>query len=281
MISCETLIRGMYPSFHEGERKIADYILDNPLLVINMTAHQLAKEVGAADSSIIRFSKRLGFEGFVELKINLAKNLKNPEMLLQEDIQSEDDEYTILRKAASSNIAAIEDTIALLNSDHFKKAVSLLENADEIVFMGLGSSAVIVNDAYYRFSRLGLNVKVSTDPVLMRITAGNLKENGVAFAISHSGRTIDTVRSLEIAKQKGAATISLSSFVGSPISDVSDVQLIAASKESKLMREAVASRIAQLTILDALYICIGLGRKDLYAESYEFYNELLNEIRYD
>ena len=277
--SCLVLMRSFYPSMHESERKIADFIMNQPEIAVHMTVAHVSKEVGVADSSVVRFCQRLGFNGFTQLKINLAKNLKQPENLILENIHRDDDYLTIVNKVFASSIQALEDSLKMLDPSEFNKAVDLMIRAKRIEFYGVGTSEPIAMDAYYRFMRIGLNTYVATDPHISKVSANMLDRECVAVGISHTGRTKDTVRAIEIAKSKGASIICITSFLDSPIAQLADSKLITSTSEVRFMKEAVSARIAHIALLDSLYTCVAVAKYDTAIENLEAMTEILNEMR--
>jgi len=278
--NCLVFIRSQQPAMHEVEKKIADFILNKPEIVVNMTVAQLAKETGVADSSIVRFCQRLGYDGFTKLKINIAKNLKKPEEIILETIGKDDSFKEITSKVFASSIRALTETINMLDIGELTNAVDALLKAKRIEFYGVGTSANLAVDAYYRFMRIGLPANVATDPHIMRISASMLDSDCVAIGISHTGRTKDIVRTLEIARSSKAKVICITSYMTSPIVEVSDIKLITSTSETRILKEAVSSRIAHIALLDSLYTCIALRKYDTVVENLENMTEILNETRF-
>jgi RpiR family transcriptional regulator, carbohydrate utilization regulator len=278
--NCLLIIRSAYPSLHETEARIADLITEKPEAVIHMTVAQLAKEIGVADSSVIRFCQKMGFNGFTQLKINLAQHLKNPEAIILNDLKSEDDSYTIVSKVFASSINALNDTLKMVDKNELLNAISALLSAKRIEFYGVGTSVPLAVDAYYRFMRIGLPAYAATDPHISKISANMLDKDCVAFGISHTGRTVDTIKAIEIARNKGAKTICITSYINSPITEIADIKLVTSTNESKFMKEAVSSRLAQIALLDGLYSCVALKKYNSTLENLENMTEILNEMRY-
>ena len=108
--------------------------------------------------------------------------------------------------------------------------------------------------------RLGLPVQLQPDPLLACIAASHMPESSVALAISHKGRTTTTLAAVETAKARGARVITLTSFPQSPLTALSDVNLISVSGEALAYREAVVSRLSQLLIVDSLCAYIAAQR---------------------
>lgn len=279
-MNCLVAIRSRYPDMHHVEKKIADFILNEPEKAVNMTVAQVAEKVNAAESSIVRFCQSLGFDGFTQLKINIAKNLAKPEVLVPEDIQKDDEPHAVTSKVFAASIRALSETIHMLDKEALERVVDSLLSAKRIEFYGVGTSAGIAVDAYYRFMRIGLPAYAATDPHIMRISAGMLDTGCVAVGISHTGRTKDTVRTLQIAHSKGAKTVCITSFMKSPITEVSDIQLVTSTPETRVMKEALSSRIAHIALLDSLCTCVALRKYDTAVENLENMVEILNEMRF-
>lgn len=247
-----------------------------------MTVAQLASKIGTAESSIIRFCHNIGLQGFSSLKINLAQNQEKNKKYMLDEI-SVDNDYDsnlgITTKVFSSVIRSLNETLELVSEDILTQTVDVLCNADKIVFFGIGTSAIIASDTYYRFMRIGLPASAATDPHIMLLSASMLDENSVAFGISHTGRTTETIRAIDIARKQGAHTICLTSYQKSPITQISDISIVTSASENKMMREAITSRIAHITIMDSLYACISLKKYDTVKPKIDTMHELLEKVR--
>ena len=173
----------------------------------------------------------------------------------------------------------MKDTLEVLDKNELFKAVEAITAAKRIEFYGVGTSASIAEDAYYRFMRIGYPAYVATDPFISTVSANMLDKECVAVGISHSGRTIDVVESLKIAKSKGAKTICITSFTQSPITQVADIQLITATGETRFRKEATASRIAQIALLDSLHACAVLRKYDTTVSKMQEVSKILNRMR--
>jgi DNA-binding MurR/RpiR family transcriptional regulator len=274
------VLKGSLPSMHRVERTIANLILEQPQEVLHMTVSQLAGTAGVADSSIIRFCKTFGFDGYIQMKLKLAMEIADPEALIFEDLKKDDDIKTICSKVFAANVYSLEETLKRLDMDLIHRAVDAFCNAKKILFFGVGSSAPIAQDAYYRFMRIGLPAYSGTDPHISLVSASMLNSNSAVVGISHTGRTKSTIRVLETAREKGATVIVITSSIGSPITEIADINLVVLSNESKYMHEAVSSRIGHLVILDCLFVCTAMRFHDKSIARTEAYMALLDEFRH-
>lgn len=269
LMNCFSKIRSNYNILSEKEKKIADYILENPERIIHSTINTVAEDLNVAEATVFRFCKRIDYKGYQALKIALASEIMTPIQQIHEEIGEEDNEKTITEKIFKSNIKTLENTLQILDSSSLKKAVKLILNANRVEFYGTGGSAVIAMDAYHKFLRAGIKAFVFSDSHFQLMSASQLTENDVAVIISHSGTNKDTLRILKTAKKSGAKTIGITSFQKSPMTQNVDVVLYTTSEETEYRSEALASRIGQLSLIDALYINIAILNKENAKKSLE------------
>lgn len=261
-------IKSNYNTFNATEKKIADYIIDNPRQVINSTISQVADKLGLADATIFRFCKKINLKGFQDLKITLATEFTNGiESYASYQINENDDEKSIISKVFQANITAINDTLQSLDPIKMEQATDAILEADRIVFIGNGGSGVIALDAQHKFLRTGLRVYAYTDYHMQLMAVSQLTDKDLIVAISHTGSNLNIMNVLEIAKENMTKSIGITSFPKSPISEMVDISLNAVSQETSYQFEAFASRIAHLSILDALYMGVKLKRKELTNEA--------------
>ena len=240
------------------EKIFANAILANPQDILEMTIAQFAKKIDVADSSIVRFCRDFGFDGYIQMKIKLAMELKGPEEIIFEDLKKNDDEKTILSKVFAANIHTLEETRKGLEITEIIKVIDILCKAKKILFFGVGSSSPVARDAYYRFMRIGLPAISETDHHIAAIAANMFEKDCAVIGVSHSGRTVSTLMVLEAAKAKGAAVIAITSSLGSPITKIADISLVVFSEESKYMKEAISARLGHIAILDSILACIAM-----------------------
>lgn len=273
------LMRNLYPTFHKVEKKIADLFLEQSEKVVYMSIKQIAEELNIAESSIVRFCKTLGIEGFKQLKINLAKNMEHPENLIYKEIKKTDSRQTLTQKVFLSSIEALKEGIDTLDIDQFDMAVDAIINAKRIEFFGVGTSAALVQDAYTRFMRIGFPAYATTDPHFARMSAATMDKDSLAIGISYKGRSRDTIEALKTARGKGAVIMCITCFPRSPITSISDICIAITTSESKILREAISSRIALIALIDSLYTCVAVEKFDSVIEYIENISDILNDVQ--
>lgn len=265
-------IKSLASTFSEKEKRIADFILKEPEKIIHGTINQIAAETNLADSTVFRFCKRLGYSGFQELKIALASDQSNSMEEIHQRVSKHDDEKTILEKIFQFNVQTLMDTLEVIDEAAFSQAAEKIVAANSVTFFGFGGSNAVAMDAYHKFIRTGLAVNYQVDSHLQLMTSSMMREGDIAILISHTGHTKEILEILDILKENNVYTIGVTGFAESPLNRDVDLSLNTLSEETDFRSEALASRIAQLSILDALYVSLMMKMGDQAQDS-------LNTIR--
>lgn len=253
-------IKLLYDKMGKAEKKIADWIFENPGKIISLSIVELAELCNCGEATIVRFAKRLGLNGFQELKFSLAA--ENGGSPVSTHITKADSAFEIYEKVCNDIYLSLEKTKSSLKENKLSEAAEKICNANKIVIFGLGNSSAIAMDASHKFMRAGLNAVAYTDNHMQVIAASHLNKNDIAIGISHSGSSKDVVDALKIAKEHNATTIAITNDGKSPILRQSDIVLSTSSEETKYNILALNSRIAQLAIIDTLYFYIVYNRSE-------------------
>lgn len=255
-------LRGLYASLKAALRKVADVVLARPELAIYASVNEVAAAAGVSEATVMRLCRLLGFRGFQDFKIALARELVTPLQRLHEEVAEGDDVATIVHKVFQANRAALQDTLAVLDMEAVAAAAQDLQAARLVLLIGVGTSGPIVEDAANKFFRLGLLVRAVTDAHLMMMAAALLTPADVLLAVSHSGSTRDTVETAKTARQAGARVICITNNSLSPLTKTAHLVLVTASRETRFRQEAMASRLCQTSIIDSLYTVMALARPE-------------------
>lgn len=238
------LIRESYPMLTKSEKKIADYILTVGKTVIYSTMSDIKKTVSVGDATIIRFCQKLGFSGFSDLKIEIAKEdfSKKKEIPIGSKYYNE---------IADTLKETLNSTVSLLNEKKLEKAIQIITHSNNIYIFGVGSSGNTSLDLENMFLRVGVHAKAVLDPHFQAQVASLLKPGDTVIAFSLSGKTKDTYDSLSIAKKNGAAILAITNYLHSPIGRSADI-VLQTSVEEFLNGGSLAGKISQLYICDLL-----------------------------
>ncbi|WP_353947533.1 MurR/RpiR family transcriptional regulator [Sporolactobacillus sp. Y61] len=265
---CLIRIQSAYPHLSEKEKRIADYILNDPEETVHSSINQVSARIKVADATVFRFCRRLEFKGFQEMKIVLAADIAKSRHLEQEKVRFDGDEEMLLADHVfRDNIRTLENTFQILNSDHFKQAVKILSGARRIAFFGSSGSAMMAQEAHRKFVRAGMMTFAPSDNEFQMLSASQLGERDAAVFISYSASDKHLLQVARTAKSKMSPTIGLTGFMKSALSDLMDVSLHTVSVSADYRSESYVARAAQLTLIDALFVNVMRRvRKDRHNE---------------
>ncbi len=260
--SCLPFIRALYPSLRPAERKVADFILSHPTEVAAMSSVELAHRAGVSDSTVIKCSQHLGFEGFSQLKLALVRELATIPVSAFGEVTPEDSVQEIKDKVFHSNAQALTDTAKVLDHTELERAAAKILEARRVDFFGVGASGIVALDAQLKFMRIGIDSGCYPDSHVQATRAALLLPDDVAVVITHSGQTRDAVEVLQLARKAGAATICITNYPTSPAARLSDIVLLTSAQETDLRSGALGSRLAQLTVVDCLFMAVAIRRHE-------------------
>lgn len=258
-------IRSLLPGLARAEQRVAKVVLDNPSTVARRSITEVADAAGTSETTVTRFCKAIGVGGYPELRIALAADTARTEARADRDlggeIAPEDDLATVVGKVTFADARAVEETAGQVDIDILQKVVNAIASAGRVDVYGVGASAFVAADLQSKLHRIGRVSFAWSDTHIMLTSAAVLGPGDVAFGISHTGATTDTVEALRVAREHGATTVALTNFPTSPVTEVADLMLTTAARETTFRSGAMASRIAQLTVIDCLFI--GVAQRHL------------------
>jgi len=272
------LIRSSIPSLAASEARVATWVLHQPEAIMRLSMAQVAEACGVSDTTVLRFCRSTGFQGYTDLKLSIARDLTSSTQVIHNDIAEGDTPVTIVQKVFMSNIVALYDTLEVLDEADLVKALNLLRQANKILIVGVGTSEPIVTNAYNLFMRLGLNCRAQTDSYMQLMEVALLQPGDVVMGVSQSGSSLDPVLTLKQAKEKELSTICITGNAQSPITEHADVTLLSVAREARA--EAIASRVAQETIIDALYVNLAWQNMEIAVQNEkEIWDALLPKMQ--
>ncbi|MTI60048.1 MAG: MurR/RpiR family transcriptional regulator [Firmicutes bacterium] len=244
-----------------SEQKVVNYILKKPFEIFDMTINELAAKANSSEATVVRTCKNLNLKGFQELKYNLKHDIEEALSRFYDEILPDDTAQELVSKVFKANAQTIDDTLKMLNIEDFIIALKKLKKANKIAIFGQGGAAPVALDAYHMFINLGVDCLWQADANMQIIHAKSLNKDDVCIAISRSGEMKDVINSVKVAQKEGAFCIAITASPGSFLSEIADVILYAKSANTVFRNIDTAERIAELTILDALYI--GFANNDI------------------
>jgi DNA-binding MurR/RpiR family transcriptional regulator len=261
-------VRARLPEFTGALRRVAEEVLSNPAAAARATIVELAERSGTSPATVTRFCRALGFEGYAELRLDIAGETGRAarsagwSVDIGREIQPNDPLDRVLHQIIASDTRALADTAALLDLRAIERAADALAASNRIDLYGIGGSGLVGAEMQLCLHRIGLATWSWSDLHNGLASAALLSAGDVAIGISHSGGTRETIEVLAEAGSHGATTVALTGFPRSPLADVADVVLVHAMQATTFRPDALSGRHPQLVVLDLLYIAVAQRTHD-------------------
>jgi DNA-binding MurR/RpiR family transcriptional regulator len=265
----------------KNQKKIALLFIDHPEDFAFSSIEYLAKKLGVGNSTIVRFAKTLGYEGFLELKLELSNKLcdnfsqtkKFTDTL--KNLVGGSDFISIL---ANNEMRNIQSTVQKIDKHMIDKAIKILIGAPNIYTLGSGVSSFLAEIAAYYLNRMNMKTKAfSHGSVSFEEQIISLKKDDAILLISLPPYTYSNIVAAETARYRGIKIISITDQITAPVSQNSDVVFVCDSNNIVFVN--TVSSI--LTIIYILATAIGLSDRATSLTSLSLLEKVESEFGFD
>lgn len=266
--------------FTPSDQKIAKYVLDNMDKVLSSNTNKLAELTGTSQSAIIRFVKKIGYKGFFDFKLDIAKSFDDVGGELKDDLISKNDEIgNIIKKSKSYVLSATEKTYALFDEENIRRSINLINQADKVYLAGVGSSGLVCEDFLYKLQRSGKNVSYERDAHFNLSAITNIKKDDLLICISYAGKTKEIITAAKYASYCNTKVISISKSQKSELANYSDILILIPEIEGEIRLGAVSSRFFSLMVTDILYYGYVASNMDEVLSKLKISKNLTNNLK--
>ncbi len=272
-----TTIHDQLRTFSKGQKLIANYILQSYDKAAFTTASRLGKTVGVSESTVVRFAVELGFDGYPSMQRTLQELVRNKLTSVQrievanDRIGNQDVVSTVLQ----ADIDTLRKTSETLDRREMNESVELILQAKRIYIIGVRSSTAIADflNFYFRniFENVSLVSSTSTSEMfeqMLRVGKGD-----VVIGISLPRYSSRTVKTMQYAKDCGAATIAITDKPDAPAGKLADHVLVAKSD----MVSIVDSLVAPMSVVNALIVAVSRRREEQVSTTFKNLERLWDE----
>jgi DNA-binding MurR/RpiR family transcriptional regulator len=246
-------IKQMLPSLPVQERKVADYVLSHPYEAVGRSITGLAHASGVGNTTVSRFCRRLGMNGYRQFKIELAKETGSPENLIYTEVTPGETLTNVARRIFATNIQALHDTQKVLDMGALEQVVAAILHARRVDIYSTGGAGIAARELHFKCMQLGINANAFLDSQMQVMSAASLTREDVGIGISHSGMQRHVAEALKVAGSAGATTVALTSFSATPVADAADIVLYTASLSADVAYDSPSVRNAQFAVVDVMY----------------------------
>ncbi|MFI5331333.1 MAG: MurR/RpiR family transcriptional regulator [Desulfobaccales bacterium] len=261
-------LRGVYPSLKTALQKVANLIMRQPEMAIYASVNEVAAAAHVSEATVMRFCRTLGFKGFQDFKISLARELVAPSsQRMPEEAGAEDDPPALVRRTFQANIAALKETLEVLDLRLLQEAAQYLLTCRRLAIIGVTGAGPVVHYADLRFNSLGLMVHGFTEKYQILTVAALLTAEDALLAISHFGNTQEILDAAQVAKENGARVIAVTSNSIAPLTRIADLVLITAGREMTPPRDGLGSFLCQISVIDSLFALLQQARPQEFRDN--------------
>lgn len=260
MVDALTILRQKLPELRASERRVAEAIIADPSLVVELSITQLAQRCETSPATVARMCQALDLGGYRQFRVAVAaadSQERAARDLFQVDeanIGPDDSAADVIAKVAYQEARAIEETARAIDPDVVDRVVRAIRQADRVEVFGVGASGLTAHDLQLKLHRIGVTCFAWTDIHLGLTSAALSTARTLGIAVSHSGGTAEAWEFLNAVRGKGGTTLAVTNFPGSPVASVADDVLTTSTREGQLRTGAMSSRIAQMAIVDFIMV---------------------------
>lgn len=248
------------PTLSAAEARVAEAVLADPEGTAPLTITQLAQRCGTSQATVARFTQSLGYTGYRDFRIDLATASSREHVRrerfsvaggpLADDATLDD----VIASIGYREAMTIEETLRQIDREAVETAATALAASSRIDIVGSGSSGIVATDMHQKLHRIGLPVNHFSDQHLALSSVALQSPGGVAVCISHSGQTRDVLDALEVAGRAGGMTVGITGDPESELARSCDIALVTHAREDEYRSAAMSSRMAQLAVIDILFV---------------------------
>jgi DNA-binding MurR/RpiR family transcriptional regulator len=242
------------------ERRIADYILDNAHLLRDYSSQQLASALGISQSSVVKFSQKLGFKGYPDLKYSVGQAVargSDGQPASNDPAPARGDGYQQLQDALRRSKAAAEDETRLLNPRaHIEQIVARLDRAQKVFVCGLGDDGLFAREFAMRLSLLGMLTVHHADAILMMTNISAARPGDLMIVFSEFGKLPQLSQLSRTFQDAGGAVVSITRHTANPLRAHADAALVVSAHDPAPHIEQLLYRSSLQYLLDFLFVLL-------------------------
>ncbi|ELY2818105.1 MurR/RpiR family transcriptional regulator [Cronobacter dublinensis] len=254
------LIRQRYPTLAQSDRKLADFLLQFPDYARHLSSQQLAAEASVSQSSVVKFSQKLGYKGFPALKLAISEALASQSNIhsiaVHNEILGDDPLRLVGEKLIKENLAAMHASLDINPEEKLLASVGLLRNARRIVLTGIGASGLVAKNFSWKLMKIGLNAVAEQDMHALLATVQAMEPEDLLVALSYSGERREINLAADEALRVGARILAITGFTPNALQQRATQCLYTIAEEQATRSAAISSTSAQMMLADLLFMAL-------------------------
>lgn len=266
------------------EQRVVMTILADPAKAMNESINELAQRCEVSDSTIVRTCKRLGYDGFPQLKLALAMDLagspdpaQSPKFMGHVEVGDPLD--AVVHKVFGANMLALQRTLQQINIEQFSRAVDAILSARTLAVFSSGTQAHLVDHCVSKLVLTGIQCAGRTDHLQQTSLAAVMQPTDALLIFNHSGRLRSLVEAAELARSRGVTTIAFTNFAQSPLARAVDICVTTHGDDLVFYSESMGSEAAQMVLADCLLVAIASRRGEVVIPNFRAQRKAIENLR--
>lgn len=239
-----------------NEKKLADFVLKNASLVRDYSSQQIAASVGVSQSSVVKFSQKLGYKGFTDLKLAIHESVVKQESnvsVLRGGGAAPGGKISLKDKLYRAKSEAISGASDLNDDDSLLAAAKAIAASSRVQLVGSGSAHVVARDTACKMMSLGKPVIAEADAEMQLTVVASLERNDCLIVISAYGQSPHLVQLARQAKKAGITVLSVTNQSANPVSALADIRLYSVSRGEDSDMSIIIAGTSQRHVMDLVF----------------------------
>ena len=268
-------VAALAPSMQPSERRVAEAIAADIESAIDWSAQEVAEAVGVGRATVIRTAQTLGYDGYPQLRVALARELARGSA--PPAVTSDGSMLGALRAEVDAFSARLPQTVTALTDDQLEGFVGALDGATRVLVAANGLSAPLGLDMVLRLTAAGRPAEYLPDTLGQEIAARQLGASAVCLVISGSGVNRATLAVMTAARESGARVIAITSFARSAVAESADIALVIPPVRGSFREELEHASRASLMLVTESVVGLLVARRDARSATLSVLGHSLDE----
>ena len=241
------------------ERRIADFILENAHLLRDYSSQQLANSLRISQSSVVKFSQKLGFKGYPDLKVSVSEAVarENGSGEARAAVPARADPQAALAETLWRSKSRAEEETRLINTPpKIAQIARAIDGAGKVFFIGLGADGVPARAFALKLALLGIQTLAHSDPVLMSAGLSIAAEDDVLLVFSEHGKQHALGQIARQFKERKGKVVSVTRHSANPVRAHADMSLLVSAHDERAHIESLLYQSVLQHLLDLVFVTL-------------------------
>ncbi|MDR2022738.1 MAG: MurR/RpiR family transcriptional regulator [Hungatella sp.] len=243
------VIKDNYGKIFSAEKKVADFVLEHPQEAVDANVSELAKASGVSDATVVRMCHHLGYKGYYQFRLMLAKDVGRDEGEEIEELQNTPNPVMKIFQKYVNSLTAIAECI---DEEDMRSCVNLIKECKQAHVLAVGNTMPLALYMGFRLGRLGVKCTYGISPEYFLNHVNLADKDDIIIAISQSGSSRQIIQGMELAREKGLKIMAITGYRQSPVSELADYVLISNGRKESFDYYKNYAHLKETALIDAL-----------------------------